>query len=209
MCNVDTSRRGLLQGACDEPRLGGAVWDCIGAVWDCVGLYRALWGCVGLYWGCMGVSFWPLWSPMLVVMVLYIGGKASRGGGRVSPTGLLCGIHGTLKGLSCGSHVTPMWLSEPLSWALMWLSWGFHGGSRGARMGFSWGSHEASVWLSWGFRGAAMGLLWGCARDCHECGASAAPGGAAMGLLCGFYGPLMWVVWECWYIGSIFGVVPV
>ena len=44
-----------------------------------------------------------------------------------------------------------------------------------------------------------MGLSW----SFH-----AVPDGAVVEFLCGFYGPLVWVVWECRYVGCIFGVAP-
>ena len=50
-----------------------------------------------------------------------------------------------------------------------------------------------------GFRGAGMRLPWGF---------YAVSDGAATGLLCGFYGSLVWVIWECRYAGCILGVVP-
>ena len=44
-----------------------------------------------------------------------------------------------------------------------------------------------------------MGLPW----SFH-----AASDGAVMEFLCGLYGPLVWVVWECRYVSCILGAVP-
>ena len=71
-------------------------------------------------------------------------------------------------------------------------------GCHGATTGLSWGACEDFMRLSWGSHAAPMGLSWSFL---------AAPDGAVMKFLCGFYGPLVWVVWECRYVGCILGVV--
>ena len=167
------------------------LWGCYGAV--CRGicrLYGGAQGCVRLYWvvwGCIGL-YGAVWGCIWAVLGL------KRG----LPFGLI-------------------WASMLVGMVLYVGGKVSHGGGLGALMGLSWGCYGAATGLPrgcqgalWGSRGfllgsrraligASMGLPW----SFH-----AAPDGAAMEFLCGFYGPPVRVVWECRYAGCILGIAP-
>ena len=133
-----------------------------------MGLYGAVLGLEGAcYFGCYG--------PLLVGMVLYVGGKVSHGGDLGALMGLSWGCHGTATGLPRDRHWAANELPRGSHGALVGLSWG----SRGALVGLSWGFHGASMGLPWGCHGAFMRLLMGLPWSCYA---------AFMGPRCGLYG---------------------
>ena len=146
-----------------------------------MGLYGAV---LGLIWachlGCYGPLCWWGWSSMLVRRPAMAASLGLLWDSHGAPMGLPWGSHGAPMGLPRGSYGALMGLSRGTHWDLMGLSWGFNG--------FSWGSHGASMGLSLSFH--------------------VAPNGAVMELLCGLYGPPVWVVWEYGYVGCILEVAP-